>query len=169
MPTALILSSFVAASRIGGAAQQYVLAAHRIDPVLAPTALFGRTPARGGRGEVTQPDVFRRMLGDIEADALFGMVDLIITGHFSNPEQVEIAAGVIERVRTAKRSNDWGPRPLVLVDPVLGDAPGGLYVSPEIADRVATRLGPPADWTTPNRWELGFLTDGQVTTPDQAR
>ncbi|HEX7943222.1 MAG TPA: pyridoxine kinase, partial [Phenylobacterium sp.] len=67
MPLALILSSFVAASRIGGAAQQYVLAAHKIDPVLAPTVMFGRTPARGGKGEVTSPDVFRRMLGDIEA------------------------------------------------------------------------------------------------------
>ena len=65
MPLALILSSFVAASRIGGAAQQYVLAAHKIDPVLAPTVMFGRTPARGGRGEVTQPDVFRRMLGAV--------------------------------------------------------------------------------------------------------
>lgn len=169
MPTALILSSFVAASRIGGAAQQYVLAAHKIDPVLAPTVMFGRTPARGGLGQVTQPDVFRRMLGDIEADALFGLVDLIITGHFSNPEQVEIAAGVIERVRTAKRSNDWGPRPLVLVDPVLGDAPGGLYVTPEVADGVETLLVPLADWITPNLWELGFLTDQQITTVGQAR
>lgn len=169
VPTALILSSFVAASRIGGAAQQYVLAAHRIDPVLAPTSLFGRSPARGGRGEVTRPDVFRRMLGDIEADALFGMIDLIITGHFSDAEQVEIAAGVIERVRTTKRSADWGPRPLVLVDPVLGDAPGGLYVRPEVANAVETLLVPLADWITPNLWELGFLTDRQITTADEAR
>jgi pyridoxine kinase len=169
VPTALILSSFVAASRIGGAAQQYVLAAHKIDPVLAPTSLFGRTPARGGRGEVTRPDVFRRMLGDIEADALFGMIDLIITGHFSDAEQVEIAAGVIERVRTTKRSADWGPRPLVLVDPVLGDAPGGLYVRPEVANAVETLLVPLADWITPNLWELGFLTDRQITTADEAR
>jgi pyridoxine kinase len=169
VPTALILSSFVAASRIGGAAQQYVLAAHKIDPVLAPTSLFGRTPARGGQGEVTRPDVFRRMLGDIEADALFGMIDLIITGHFSDAEQVEIAAGVIERVRTTKRSADWGPRPLVLVDPVLGDAPGGLYVRPEVANAVETLLVPLADWITPNLWELGFLTDRQITTADEAR
>jgi len=169
VPTALILSSFVAASRIGGAAQQYVLAAHKIDPVLAPTSLFGRTPARGGRGEVTRPDVFRRMLGDIEADALFGMIDLIITGHFSDAEQVEIAAGVIERVRTTKRNADWGPRPLVLVDPVLGDAPGGLYVRPEVANAVETLLVPLADWITPNLWELGFLTDRQNTTADEAR
>ena len=169
MPLALILSSFVAASRIGGAAQQYVLAAHKIDPVLAPTVMFGRTPARGGRGEVTSPDVFRRILGDIEADALFGMVDLIITGHFSSPEQVEIAAGVIGRVRATDRSAALGARPLVVVDPVLGDAPGGLYVSPEVAQAVETRLVQQADWITPNLWELAFLTDRPITTAAEAR
>ena len=172
MPLALILSSFVAASRIGGAAQQYVLAAHKIDPVLAPTVMFGRTPARGGRGEVTQPDVFRRMLGDIEADALFGMVDLIITGHFSDPEQVEIAAGVIERVRHTERADgktNGGSRPLVIVDPILGDAPNGLYVKYEVAEQVEQRLVPLADWITPNLWELGFLTDRTVETAVQAR
>jgi pyridoxine kinase len=169
VPLALILSSFVAASRIGGAAQQYVLAAHKIDPVLAPTVMFGRTPARGGQGEVTQPDVFRRMLGDIEADALFGLVDLIITGHFSDPEQVEIAAGVIERVRTAERNDAWGARPLVLVDPVLGDAPKGLYVKHDVAEVVERRLLPLADWITPNLWELGFLADTRLDTAEQAR
>lgn len=172
MPLALILSSFVAASRIGGAAQQYVLAAHKIDPVLAPTVMFGRTPARGGQGEVTSPDVFRRMLGDIEADALFGMVDLIITGHFSDPEQVEIAAGVIERVRHADRTHpqlNGGSRALVLVDPILGDVPKGLYVKPEVAEQVAGRLVPLADFITPNLWELGFLTDRRLETAAQAR
>jgi len=171
VPLALILSSFVAASRIGGAAQQYVLAAHKIDPVLAPTVMFGRTPARGGKGEVTQPDVFRRMLGDIEADALFGMVDLIITGHFSDPEQVEIAAGVIERVRHADRNDAVAAtgRPLVIVDPILGDAPKGLYVKYEVAEQVEKRLVPLADWITPNLWELGFLTDRTVETAAQAR
>lgn len=169
MPLALILSSFVAASRIGGAAQQYVLAAHKIDPVLAPTVMFGRTPARGGQGEVTSPDVFRRMLGDIEADALFGLVDLIITGHFSDPEQVEIAAGVIERVRGADRNDAWGARPLVLVDPILGDAPRGLYVKYEVAEAVEKRLVPQADWITPNLWELGFLADREIATAADAR
>jgi pyridoxine kinase len=168
VPLALILSSFVAASRIGGAAQQYVLAAHKIDPVLAPTAMFGRTPARGGQGEVTPPDVFRRMLGDIEADALFGLVDLIITGHFSDPAQVEIAAGVIERVRTAERNDAWGPRPLVLVDPVLGDAPRGLYVQAEVSEAVIRRLVPLADWITPNLWELGHLAGRRIETAAEA-
>ena len=169
MPLALILSSFVAASRIGGAAQQYVLAAHKIDPVLAPTVMFGRTPARGGKGEVTQPDVFRRMLSDIEADALFGTVNLIITGHFSDPEQVEIAAGVIARVRTTERLEAWGARPLVLVDPVMGDEPKGLYVPVEVARAIRDKLVPLADWITPNLWELEYLTNSRLRTAAEAR
>jgi len=162
MPLALVLSSFVAASRIGGGAQQYVLAAHKIDPVLAPTVMFGRSPAKGGVGEVTSPQVLAQMLADIEADAIFGLVDLVVTGHFSLPEQVEIAAGVLERVRAANREGAYADRPVVVVDPVMGDAPKGLYVKPEVAEIVARRLVPVADWITPNLWELSHLAGRPV-------
>jgi pyridoxine kinase len=158
VPLALILSSFVAASRIGGAAQQYVLAAHKIDPVLAPTVLLGRSPAKGAKGEPTPPDVLRRMLADIEADAIFGMLDLVLTGHFSTAEQVEIAAGVLERIRAGAER-----QPVLVVDPIMGDEPKGLYVDPAVADAVAARLVPLADWITPNVWELGRLSGKAVT------
>jgi len=157
MPVALILSSFVSASRIGGGAQQYVLAAHRIDPVLAPTVLFGRSPALGGGGEVTAPDVLRRMLADIEADAIFGEVDLVITGYFARAEQVEIAAGLLQRIRATSVRH-----PVVVVDPVMGDAPKGLYVAPSVADAIGEALVPLADWITPNLWELERLSGTPV-------
>ena len=157
MPLALILSSFVAAGRIGGAAQQYVLAAYKIDPVLVPTVMLGRSPAKGAQGEVTSPELFARMLADVEADALFGLVDLVITGHFSLPEQVQITAGVLGRVRAAR---DRAPD--ILVDPILGDTPKGLYVKPDVARAVAEELVPLADWITPNIWELSWLTGVDV-------
>ena len=169
MPLALILSSFVSASRIGGAAQQYVLAAHKIDPVLAPTVMFGRSPAKGAQGEATSPEVFRRMLADIEADAVFGLVDLFLTGHYSTPEQVEITAGVIERVRRADRDGAFADKPIVVVDPIMGDAPKGLYVRPDVADAVAQRLVPLADYITPNLWELGRLAGRELTTTADVR
>jgi pyridoxine kinase len=154
MSVALIVSSFVAASRIGGAAQQFVLAAQGIDPVLAPTVMYGRSPARGSQGEITEPAVLRRMLGDIEADALFGMVDLVITGHFSSAAQVEIVADLLGRIRASRDLK----QPVLLVDPIMGDAPKGLYVDEGAAEAVAERLVPLADWITPNLWELGRLT-----------
>jgi pyridoxine kinase len=158
MPVALILSSFVSASRIGGGAQQYVLAAHRIDPILAPTVLFGRNPATGAAGDITEPEVLRRMLADIEADAIFGEVDLVIAGYFAIPEQVEIVATLLERIRAA------APKPpIVLVDPIMGDDPKGLYVPPSVAEAIAARLVPLADWITPNLWELSRLAGAPIT------
>src|SRR5436189_119194 len=102
MPLALILSSFVAAGRIGGAAQQYVLAAHKIDPVLVPTVMLGRSPAKGAQGQVTSPALFARILAAIEAGA------------------------------------------------------------------VADHLVPLGDWITPNLWELGWLTGGEIRDTDHA-
>ena len=163
MPLALVLSSFVAASRIGGAAQQYLLAAHGIDPVLVPTVMLGRNPARGAHGQATPPELFSQMLADVEADALFGMVDLVITGHFSLAEQVEVAAEVLGRVQAAASRP-----PVVVVDPILGDTPKGLYVSAAVAEAVASRLIPLADWITPNLWELGHLTGAPIETAQAA-
>ena len=163
MPLALVLSSFVAASRIGGAAQQYVLAAHKIDPVLAPTVMIGRNPAKGSQGQVTPPQLFAQMLADVEADALFGLVDLVITGHFSSPEQVEIAADALARIRAASER-----APVIVVDPILGDFPKGLYVRPAVAEAVASRLVPLADWITPNLWELSYLTGVEIESAAEA-
>jgi len=156
-PLALILSSFVAASRIGGAAQQLLLAAHGFDPVLVPTVMIGRSPAKGAVGQVTEPDVFARMLADAEAEGLFAAADLVITGHFSSAEQVAIAAETIARVRAAAVHE-----PVIVVDPIMGDAPNGLYVKPEVARAVASQLVPLADWITPNVWELERLTGASI-------
>jgi pyridoxine kinase len=163
MPFALVLSSFVSASRIGGAAQQYVLAAHGVDPVLVPTALYGRNPARGSHGEGTPPQVFARMLADIEADAMFGQLDLVITGHFASADQVEIAADALGRIRTAVQR-----QPIVVVDPIMGDLPKGLYVPASVARAVAERLVPLGDWLTPNLWELGRLAGADIADVAQA-
>jgi pyridoxine kinase len=117
----------------------------------------------GAKGEVTAPEVLSRMLGDIEADAIFGELDLVITGHFSAPEQVEIAAGVLERIRAGAAR-----QPVVVVDPIMGDEPKGLYVAPGVADAVAARLLPLADWITPNLWELGRLAGRRLAGAGEA-
>ena len=91
MAVALILSSSVAANRIGGAVQAYALAALGIDPILVPTVQFGASPAKGGRGRATDPDHFAAMLEDVEAQGLLPDVSLVITGHFSHPDRVAAA------------------------------------------------------------------------------
>lgn len=163
MALALILSSYVAATAIGGGAQQLVLAAHGIEPLLVPTVIYGRSPARNAHGRPTEPELFAGLLSDVEAEGRLPLVRLVLTGYFASPEQVEAAAQLIERLRARP-----GDRVLVLVDPVMGDAPDGLYVQPAVARAVATRLVPLADWITPNIWELAYISNLPTHTMDQA-
>ena len=57
---------------------------------------------------------------------------------------------------------------MIVVDPILGDSPKGLYVKPEVAALIQSRLVPLADWITPNAWELGELAGGPVVTARDA-
>lgn len=160
MPLALILSSYVAGSRVGGMAQAFALAAFKIDPVLVPTVLYGRHPGWGAPGgAAVEPKTFRSVLDGVAANGLLAVSDVILTGYFASAEQVWIAAEAIDRART--RSADH--KLTVIVDPIMGDAETGLYVREEVAEAVALDLVPRADVITPNLWELGRLT-GQAAT-----
>lgn len=163
MPLALILSSYVAASRIGGGAQLHALAEFGVDPVLVPTVMFGASPAKAGKGRAVDAELFAQLLEGLDVQDLIGRIDLVVTGHFSLPEQVVMARETVERVRAADRTGAARPRPIVVVDPILGDAPKGLYVKPEVARALADQLVPVADWITPNLWELSWLSGMEAT------
>lgn len=167
MPLALILSSHVAASRVGGFPQALALAQWGIDPVLIPTVLFGRRPGRGAPpgGGAVDPALFRGMLDGAEAHGAFGWADVAITGYFASADQVRAAAGAIDRIRAADRTGAFRSAPTVVVDPIMGDAPDGLYVQVEVAEAIAAELLPRADLLTPNLWELRRLTGAPAETP----
>jgi pyridoxine kinase len=168
MPLALILSSFVAGSRVGGFPQALALVPFKVDPVLVPTVLFGRRPGLGvapGGGAVT-PLMFKDVLEGVEAHGLFGLADVVITGYFASREQVEIAAAAIGRARAAPREGAYRPTLTVVVDPIMGDEPEGLYVAEGVAEALAARLVPLADVLTPNLWELRRLTCAAADTPE---
>ncbi len=163
MARVLILSSYVAASRVGGGAQALALARLGIEPLLIPTVLYGRHPGHGPPGgEAVDPDVFEAMLGGVEAQGLFGGLDAAITGHFSSAEQVAIAAGALTRVKRAS------PACRVVVDPIMGDADKGLYVREPVAEALAAELVSDADIVAPNAWELARLSGRAVSDPASA-
>jgi len=157
MPVALILSSYVAASRVGGMAQALALAALGIEPVVVPTVLFGRHPGRGAPGGAATPiEIFDGMLAGVEAGGVFTHADAVITGYFDTAAQVRSATRAIDAIRSTR------PAARIIVDPVMGDA-GRLYVSPEVADAVAADLVPRADLIAPNAWELERLSGLAIT------
>ena len=153
MPTALILSSYVASSRVGGAMQALALAEFRFEPILVPTVLYGRHPGWGapGGGPVAT-ETFESMLDGVEANGAFEQVDVVITGYFASAAQVRAAARAIDAVRAA----------------TMGDSGKGLYVQPEVPAAITAELIRRADYVTPNAWELERLTGISARSPKSA-
>ena len=162
MPIALILSSYVAASRVGGMAQALALARLGIDPVVVPTVLFGRHPGRGAPGGgAVSIETFDGVLAGLEADGCFARADLVITGYFASAAQVRSAVRAIDAVRAAR------PGVRIIVDPIMGDA-GRLYVAPEVAEAITADLVPRADLVAPNAWELERLSGLTISDANSA-
>lgn len=156
MPLVLVISSYVAASRVGGGIAPYVLGPLKVDPVHVPTTLFGRHPGWGKPGgEAVPADTMQDMLDGIAANGLFEQTDAVLTGYFATPDQIDVAARAIDAVRAARGK---GREPLVVVDPVMGDSDKGLFVREETASAQADTLVPRADLVACNRWEFERLT-----------
>jgi pyridoxine kinase len=163
MPAVLILSSFVASSRVGGGAQAMALARLGIEPILVPTVLFGRHPGWGPPGgQVVDAQTMQAILEGIAAQGVFATLGAVITGYFSTPDQVALAGQVLDAVRAAS------PEAGLIVDPIMGDENGGLYVKDAVAEALAAELLPRADLVAPNAWELTRLSGCTVTDPGSA-
>jgi pyridoxine kinase len=163
MPRVLILSSHVAASPVGGSAQVVALARRDIDSILVPTVLLGRHPGLGAPGGGAVPiEMFAGMLHGVAASGALDHVDAVITGYFASPDQVAAAATTIDAVRAAN------PATRIVVDPIMGDFPKGLYVQEDVAVLIAADLVPRADLVAPNAWELARLTGEPIPNPRSA-
>lgn len=159
MALALIISSHVAGSRVGGSAQALALAPFGIDTVEVPTVLFGRHPGWGAPGGGPVPvETFEGMLEGVCDNGLFDLADLVLTGYFASAEQVVIAA---EAARAC-------PNAVIIVDPIMGDAGKGLYVPEEVADAIEHELAPLAHLIAPNAWEAERLTGLRIGGPPAA-
>jgi pyridoxine kinase len=136
--------------------------------MVVPTVLFGRHPGWGAPGgSVVGIETFEGMLDGIEANGLFAQTDLVLTGYFASAPQVRAAARAIDAVRAAPRDRETR-KPIIIVDPTIGDAGKGLYVTAEVAEAVIADLCPRADIVAPNAWELQRLTGAEARDPTQA-
>lgn len=166
MPLALVIASHVAASRVGGTVASLALALSpaEVDPVHIPTTLLGRHPGWGRPGGgLVAASTMMGMLEGVEANGLFALCDAVMTGYLATPDQAAVAASAIARARAAN------PKVIVVVDPVMGDDPGGLYVPEDVALEIGRALVPLADVITPNRFELSRLAGRPIDTLADAR
>jgi pyridoxine kinase len=159
VPTALILSSLVAASPVGGGAQVQVLARLGVESILVPTVLFGRHPGLGAPGGgVVAAQRFESLIEGVRASGALASVDAVICGYFALPSQVRAAARLIDALPDA-----W-----IVVDPIMGDAESGLYVGEAVAVAIAGELVPRAGLVAPNTWELARLAGRSANDAEEA-
>jgi pyridoxine kinase len=160
----LILSSLVAASRVGGSAQAAALERMGLETIFLPTVLFGRHPGLGPPGGAPTPqDTLEGMIEGVAASGALAGVEVMITGYFASAAQVEVGARLIDVLRRANRAAR------ILVDPIMGDEGRGLYVKDEVAELLPRLLVPRADVLAPNAWELARLSRRTVNDAAAAR
>lgn len=160
MTHALVISSFVASSSVGGEVARLIFARFGFETSLLPTVMFGRHPGHGkpGGGPVSADD-FQSVLSGIEANLGDKAPDIIVTGYFASPDQLEMTADYLRRI---KRRIGGAKRPKVIVDPVIGDFGKGLFVAPAIAQSLIATLLPLADWICPNLFELQHIAGREL-------
>lgn len=163
MSRLLILSSWVAAGHVGLSAATPALQALGHAVVALPTVILSNHKAwpavAGGPVPVGELEA---MLEAVAANGWLAGIDAALTGYLPTPDHVAFAARAVARVKSAS------PAARVVVDPVLGDDPKGLYLPEAAARALRDGLAPLADAIIPNRFELEWLAGAPVRTPAEA-
>jgi len=162
-PLVLSLQSRVAWGHVGNAAAAFVLQKLGCEVAELPTVLLSAHPGHGRPGGGTIPaGLLADMLDGLERIGALPRVAGVIVGYLGSVENGAVALDAIARVRAAN------PRAIVLVDPVIGDRDGGIYVKDGIAECFRDRLVPAADIVKPNHFELEVLAGRPLATVDDA-
>lgn len=158
MARILSMSSQVMRGHVGNSAAVPALQrlGHEVWPL--PTVVLSNHPGHPTvAGTRIAPATLLAMVRALGANGWLGEIDAVSTGYLPTADHVAAAAEAIKIVRAAR------PNTLVLVDPVLGDDPKGLYVDEAAARAVRDKLLPLASIATPNRFELAWLSGRAVT------
>jgi pyridoxine kinase len=164
MARVIAISSHVAFGSVGLAA--IVPALHWLghEVIAVPTVVLSNHPGYPRfAGDAVPAERIASMLDAMESNGWFADTAAVLTGYLPSPDHVLIARHAVGRVKAAN------PAAIYLCDPVFGDEPDGVYVPAGIPTALRDELLPLADVTTPNRFELSWLSGLPVTGPEEAR
>ena len=160
MPMAKVLSisSQVVYGHVGNSAAAFVMQRMGHDVLAAPTIILSNRPGyKAIAGERTDPDKLDAMLGAALENGWLGDVDAVLTGYVPTHAHAEFCRSWIAKVKSLN------PNAIYLCDPIIGDAPGGIYIDETAARVVRELLIPRADILTPNAFELGWLSGRTIS------
>ncbi len=159
----LCISSQVARGYVGNSATLAVMHLLGVEVWTIPTILLSSHKAHPHWvGRETAPGDIAAQFAAFEENDWLSQIDGVLTGYLTSPEQVEVCADIVSRVKVANNKACYW------CDPVMGDNPGGLYVDEAIAMAMAMHLVPIADVLSPNAFELGWLTKQSISGPEEA-
>ena len=152
----LSVQSAVLHGMVGNNAAVPVLQSLGWAPLALHTAWYSHHKGHSGWfGDVTPPSVFESFL-QYAWQAPHLQVTTVLSGYLGSAAQAELLAHYLpEGVCYA-------------CDPVMGDVPGGQYVSDETVHAYRERLIPRAAVLLPNQFELGLLAGCSIQTPLEA-
>jgi len=163
MARVMALSSWVAHGHVGLSAAGPALARLGHEVTQLPTVMLSNHPGFPHvAGRPVPVAELAAMVDALEANGWLAGHDTLLTGYLPRAEHVGFAVKLAERMRGAN------PSLRLVVDPVLGDHPKGLYLDAGAAEAVRAGLAPLADVLTPNLFELEWLTRMPVGTLDEA-
>jgi len=150
------ISSHVVRGAVGNRAVVFALETMGFPVWSLPTVILPWHPGHGPSTRITTPDgQFAAAIEDMTSSRWSGQVRAVVTGYFGSPGQVAPVARMIRRLK------EKTPDLVYACDPVIGDS-GGLYVPVAVAEAIRDELVPLADITTPNRYELGWLSGASL-------
>ena len=161
MSNILSIQSAVAYGHVGNSAAVFPLQriGHEVWPVY--TVNYSNHTGYGAwGGPIIPAEDVAAVLAGVKDRGAFSLIDGILTGYQASPEIADVIVGT---VRDIKAEN---PDALYTCDPVMGSATSGCFVADTIPPLFRSTIVPAADIITPNQFELGYLTERDVTDLD---
>lgn len=163
MARILAISSQVVSGHVGLSAMVPALLRLGHEVLALPTILLSNHPGKlAATGTRVATDHLGSIIDTLDKNGRLEGIDAVLTGYLPSPGHVEVAAKAIRHCRMANADVT------VLCDPVIGDDPKGLYIDPKAAAAIRDDLLPYASITTPNRFELAWLTGETVIDAETA-
>lgn len=158
----LSIQSWVSYGHVGNAAAAFPLQRLGFETWVVNTVQFSNHTGYGAwTGQVFSPDHIRDIVDGIEARGVLPTCHAVLSGYMGSEGTVDEVLHTVRRVRSAN------PQALYCCDPVMGDYGRGVFVRPEIPERMAQVVNE-ADILTPNQFELELLTGHTVKTLSDA-
>ena len=161
-PVVLLISSQVVSGCVGTRGAVFALERLGFDVWLLPTILLPWHPGQGAGTRISAHSAdFRALVDDLIGSEQLSKVKGVLSGYMANAGQVADVARLVDVLKARD------PETLYLCDPVIGDV-NGLYVTDDIAMAIRDTLLPQADITTPNRFELAWLSGFDTNLENEA-